>query len=142
MMKGFTLIEVVISILIASMAVMASFSVVLSSFVSADKAEKKQEAATIIRYASEKLKEYVSADPTLGAPYALPGGGIWGDDLSGKWALDASGSGKHDITPLLDRLDPDLTFGGGSRKLEYRVRDMACGAFTCKEVTFKLKYNE
>lgn len=141
-MKGFTLIEVVISILIASMAVMASFSVVLSSFVSGVKADRTEEAATMMRYASEKLKAYVSADPTLGGDYRLPSGGSWGEDASGLWAL---APGSHDITAFLDRLDTDFTFGNPGdpgRSLIYTVTNKPCGTFTCKEVVFVLNYTE
>lgn len=143
LMRGFTLIEVVISVLIASMAVMASFSVILSSFVSGAKADKTHEGTTILRYASEKLKAYVSANPTEPG-YALPGGGIWGDDASGLWAL---APGPHDITTFLDKLDPGpptrptYTFPP-LRSLIYTVTNKPCGAFTCKEVVFILSYTE
>lgn len=142
-MRGFTLIEVVISILIASMAVMASFSVILSSFVGGKKADRTHEAATIMRYASEKLKTYVSANPTEPG-YVLPGGGRWNDDASGNWALQA---GPHDITTFLDKLDPGPPtrlkyIFPPLRSLIYTVTNKPCGAFTCKEVVFRLNYTE
>lgn len=58
--KGFTLIEVIVAILVAAIAVVAIFAVILSAFRSAPKSDQKETAGLIIRQAAEQLKAYVA----------------------------------------------------------------------------------
>ena len=157
---GQTLIEVTMATMVAAITTTAVFSVVLSSFVSTAKADKRDAAAMALKLAQDTLKSYVSVAPTsasmiLGAVPAVPGGpgsspGRWTADNSGLWAL---ASGTHDISSLLNNgrnpvLNPngDTCSGGSSVcSFRYTVTDSDCGfgALTersCKTVAFSLRY--
>lgn len=145
---GQALVEVVIATMIAAMTTMSVFSVVLSATVSQSKADKREAAALVLKYAQETLKSYVSADPLntdlfpgvtpakSGSPTGPSGAGKWAYDTSGAWAL---ASGNHAISGLIPA-DSPLT--GGS--LTYNVTDYDCGFGTgykaCKMVVFTLTY--
>ncbi|MCX5783342.1 MAG: prepilin-type N-terminal cleavage/methylation domain-containing protein, partial [Elusimicrobia bacterium] len=60
--RGFTLIEVLVAIIIAAVAVLSMMSVIVSTFVSEGRADKRQEGAYLIRKAAEQLKVYQTAD--------------------------------------------------------------------------------
>lgn len=136
--------------MIAAMTTTAVFSVVLSSYVSDVKADKRDAAAMVLKRAQDTLKSYVSAVPTE-AGYA-PGSpvGRWSADSGGGWALAA---GSHDISSLLNN-DPVLNpsgaacfWGSAVCGMRYVVTDDPCGfgtatANTCKRVTFNLVYSD
>lgn len=161
---GQTLIEVVMATMISAMTTTAVFSVILSSFVSVAKADKRDAAAMVLKHAQETLKNYVSADPTsanmfpgvaparTGSP--VSGGGVVGhwDAETGntRWAL-AESPPDHDISSLV--AGPPLTIAGlPAATLTYSVRSYACGIFNvasppnnqglCKQVVFTLTYQE
>lgn len=142
--------------LIAAMTTTAVFSVILSSFVSGVKADKRDAAAMMLRRAQETLKSYVSVAPTsadlFGSVPARPGApgsppGRWAADSSGVWALR---SGVHDISSLL----AGTPLAGTGASFSYTVTDVvpAClGAaigngsppdyeLACKTVQFTLVY--
>ena len=139
---GQTLIEVVMATMVAAMTASAVFSVVLSSFVSDAKADKRDAAAMVLRQAQQALKVYVSAAPA-DANYS-PGAsaGRWAADSSGNWALR---SGSHNISSLL----VGTPLEGGN--FSYTVTSYNCGfglgsapnnELACKQVTFSLTYTD
>lgn len=128
--------------MIAAMTALAVFSVVLSSFVSVEKADKRDAAAMAMRQAQQALKVYVSAAPT--DPNYSPGAtaGRWAADSSGQWALR---NGNHDISSLL----AGTPLAGGS--FSYTVGSYNCGfgmgsapnfELACKQVSFSLTYTD
>lgn len=139
--KGFTLAEVVIALLVAAMAVMAMFSVILSTFVTSAKADKKQEGMLLMRGAAETLRAYVSADPANTDPeLMLPGTpvGHWSAETGAGWSLAA---GAHNISSLLS----GTKFQTGS--LSYAVTEIPCVdvgiiglELKCRQVKFTLTY--
>ena len=166
MRSGQSLMEVVIAILIAAIASVAVFSVVLSSSVSQKKADKKEQIAMLMWEAQGTLQTFVSADlttpvyTTAGTYYAPNQGGIWSADTSGNWALEP---GRHDISSLMNtpehidlRRDPDTNqvytcVDGGACSLVYVVTDItgndclegimdATTLQACKSVQFTIKY--
>jgi type II secretory pathway pseudopilin PulG len=153
---GQTLVEVVMATLIAAMTTTAVFSVILSSFVSGGKADKRDAAAMVLRRAQEALKSYVSVEPTstnlFGVLPARPGApgspvGHWAADASGaaRWAL-ASGPPAHNISSLLT----GTPLAGPSSSFQYTVSNTNClgpsvvpvtnDSNQCKTVTFTLIY--
>lgn len=153
---GQTLVEVTVAALIAAVTATAVFSVVLSSFVSDAKGDKRDAAAMVLRSAQETLKSYVSAVPTTANMFpgfpARPGApgspvGRWSADGSGGWALAA---GSHNLDSLVS--GPPLTEPGNPpARLRYTVTNTNClGAlgpaptdFTqCKTVNFTLIYTD
>lgn len=139
---GQTLIEVTMATMIAAITTTAVFSVVLSSFVSDARADKRDAAAMVIRHAQETLKNYVSAVPTDANYVPSDGGaGRWSKDSSGGWALrGATGAGfTHNIGSLLT----GTPLAGGT--FTYTVINTPCGfgnadAQCCKTVRFNLVY--
>jgi len=141
--------------MIAAMTTTAVFSVILSSFVSGAKADKRDAAAMILRRAQEALKSYVSVDPTTndlfpGSLPARPGApgspaGHWPAEFGNTyWALRP---GMHDISSMLT--GTPLEAAGAS--LRYTVTDIAClddiptgtapnYTQACKAVVFTLVY--
>jgi len=79
MRPGQSLIEVTMATMIAAITTTAVFSVVLSSFVSDARADKRDAAAMAVRHAQEVLKSFVSVDPynPLYAPTSALGTGRW-----------------------------------------------------------------
>jgi type II secretory pathway pseudopilin PulG len=163
---GQSLMEVLIATLIAAITTVAVFSVVLSSFVTQKKADKKEQIALVMRAAQQTLQTFVSADLTTpvytsaGTYYAPNLGGIWSADTTGSWAL---APGRHDISSLMNTpeyidLRRDSVTNtvytcadGGGCYLVYDVTDdhgPACvggllGAVTteaCKNVVASMKY--
>lgn len=146
---GQTLIEVVMATLISAMTTTAVFSVLLSSFYSTAKADKRDAAAMVLKRAQDTLKSYVSVDPlNSNMINGLPGAGgsptgRWSADTSGNWALAA---GSHNISALLS----GTVLTGGT--FSYLVADNPCfkptaasalltaTQTTCKVVTFTLTY--
>ncbi|MFH1618736.1 MAG: prepilin-type N-terminal cleavage/methylation domain-containing protein [bacterium] len=157
---GFTLIEVVMAVFIAAIAVMAIFSVVLSSRVSGVKTDMREEGTMVMKHAAEMLKSYVSAqitptEPVDPAPLDIdmPGNppGHWSKDSSSigsrRWAL---AQGTHDISDLLkDYPNAKLPLPPAS-SLTYTVEDKpGCKdsltggedlSLICKKVEFTLTY--
>ncbi|MCX5786337.1 MAG: hypothetical protein NTX59_11680 [Elusimicrobia bacterium] len=145
--KGQLLVEVAVATVIAATTAMGTFSVILSSFASQKKADKREACGFILKQAQETLKSYVSAEPansnyTPGSGLVSPGspnGGRWAADSSGAWALAA---GLHDISSLL----PNPPFLPGA-SLTYTVQDNDCmnlgtGFNACKIVRFTLTYQD
>ncbi len=134
---GQTLIEVVIATLIGAMTTIAVFSVILSSFVSQKKADKKEIAAMVLKQAQQTLQTFVSADPNtqiLPGVYLAPNpGGRW---LDAGWALAA---GSHNISSLMPA---DLC--ATTCSFVYVVTDRNCGfgigTNACKAVKFDMTY--
>jgi len=154
--SGQTLIEVTMATMIAAITTTAVFSVVLSSYVSDSKADKRDAAAMVLRRAQDTLKSYVSAVPTEASyvPVSAAGVGRWVADSSGLWALAA---GSHDISSLLNcipgeprqALNPTCagcSWGSAVCGMRYRVTDSDCGGGTgagaCKLVIFELRYTD
>ncbi len=142
--------------MIAAMTTTAVFSVILSSFVSGAKADKRDAAAALLRRAQETLKSYVSADPFNpnmfpGVSPGVPGSpgpstalGSWQADSSGYWALRP---GTHDISSLL----AGTPLAGTGASFTYFVTNDNCmpsvgvGSapnyeLACKMVVFTLTY--
>lgn len=138
---GQSLIEVTMATMIAAITTTAVFSVVLSSYVSDSRADKRDAAAMLIRQAQETLKNYVSVEPgnsTYVPTGPMRGVGRWDADTSGVWALR---SGNHDISSLLT----NTPLAGGT--FSYRVINSNCGfgnseELSCKEVRFQLNYTD
>jgi len=154
---GQTLIEVTIAALIAAMTATAVFSVVLSSYGSEPRADKRDAAAMVLRRAQATLGSYVSLDPynpnllpgLLPEMPAAPGSpiGRWAADTTGVWALCARA---HDISSLV--AGPPLSMPGyPPATLTYTVADYDCGfglgppphfQYACKRVVFTLNYTD
>ena len=149
---GQTLLEIAVAVLIAATTTIAVFSVVISSFVSEKKADKKELSAMMLKRAQQTLQAFVSVDPADPA-YSPNAGGTWSADSSGGWALAA---GIHDISSLLNTPE-NLTLRkeasstavqtcvlGGPCYLTYTVTDADCGFGTgtraCKTVRFSIKF--
>ena len=122
--------------IVAAMTTTAIFSVILSSFTSQAKADKRDAAALMMKSAQETLKSYVSAVPADGN--YVPNGGRWTADSTGVWALS---DGIHPITSLLNGTE----LQGGT--FSYTVGSFNCGfgfgainETACKSVTFTLTY--
>ncbi len=140
--------------MIAAITTTAVFSVVLSSYVSDSKADKRDAASMLLKRAQATLKSYVSAVPGDAnyVPVSASGCvGCWSADSSGGWALAA---GTHDISSLLNGgnnpvLNPTgAVCSGGSTVcgIKYLVTDRDCGGLTgagaCKQVAFSLVYTD
>lgn len=159
--SGQTLIEVTMATMIAAITTTAVFSVVLSSYVSDAKADKRDAAAMVLKRAQDTLKSYVSSQPTNanmipGAIPPVPGApgaivGRWSADNSGAWAL---ADGPHDISSLLNGgnnpvLNPGgavCSYGSSVCGFGYTVTPVECGfglgAGACKRVRFSLVYTD
>ncbi len=151
--RGATLIEVMMAAIIASMATTAVYSVVLSSFVSIAKADKREATSLIFKKAQNILKSYVAVESS-NSIYDLPGEkntpGVWEADTSKKWALAGNVGGlRHDISSLLKgtvfQPDGETCGWGKSCHLVYYVKNTDCGLgsadrLACKTVKFELKY--
>ncbi len=152
--SGQTLIEVTMATMIAAITTTAVFSVVLSSYVSDSKADKRDAASMVLKRAQDTLKSYVSALPGDANYVPVSAGGCvgcWSADSSGGWALAA---GTHDISSLMNGgnnpvLNPTgAACSGGSSicGLKYTVTDNNCGfgtgANACKRVAFSLVYTD
>lgn len=141
--SGQTLIEVTMATMIAAITTTAVFSVVLSSFVSDARADKRDAAAMVIRHAQEMLKNYVSVEPS-NALYSPSDGGVgrWSKDTYAGWALHGTAAGyEHNIDSLLT----GTVLEGGT--FRYRVYNTSCGfgtsdAQSCKRVQFFLNYTD
>ncbi|MFA6433895.1 MAG: hypothetical protein WCW52_04300 [Elusimicrobiales bacterium] len=132
-----TLIEVVVATMIAGLTTVAVFSVVLSSFVSQKKSDRKELAAMTLKRAQQTLQAYVSAVPAEGA-YSVAAGGHWPADAYGGWAL---AQGAHNIVSLM----PAALCPPGACTFVYTVTDVNCGfgiatANACKTVVFNMTY--
>ncbi len=122
--------------MIAAITTTAVFSVILSSFVSTSKADKREAAAMALRRAQQTLASYVTAVP---GESEYSAGTSWSAE-GGPWPLR---EGAHTITSLL-RGTP---LEGGT--LAYTVASRNCGFGTgpapdyplaCKTVVFTLTY--
>ncbi len=101
--SGQTLIEVAVATMISAITSVAVFSVILSSFVSEQKADKKELAAMLLKDAQQTLQAFVSAVPSEAA-YTINAGGLWAADTSGRWALYGlpDPGFRHDISSLMN----------------------------------------
>ncbi len=154
--KGQTMIEIAVATMIAAITTVAVFSVILSSFVSQKKADKKELIAMLLKNAHQTLQTYVSADVSTsdacGGYCAPSAGGLWSADSSGAWALAAR---RHDISSLMNgtalQVDPTVPcVDGGACWFVYTVTNQDClnepGGVTstdlksCKTVVFELKH--
>lgn len=158
---GQSLIEVTMATMIAAVTTTAVFSVVLSSFVSDARADKRDAAAMAMRRAQEVLKSYVSVAPYSadmlpgdgrlqpGAPSSGTGVGRWSADTSGVWALR---DGNHNISSLVNASPVLSPAGSPQATLTYTVQSYSCAWFgmgtgpdfptACKRVTFNLSYTD
>ncbi|OGR75449.1 MAG: hypothetical protein A2X32_13095 [Elusimicrobia bacterium GWC2_64_44] len=152
MRPGQSLIEVTMATMIAAITTTAVFSVVLSSFVSDARADKRDAAAMAVRHAQEVLKSFVSVDPynPLYAPTSALGTGRWQADTSGAWALR---DGRHWINSLVQQPGSPLSPAGvPAATMFYDVQSYQCAWFgtgagpdfpmACKRVTFRLDYTD
>lgn len=147
--------------MISAMTTTAVFSVILSSFVSDAKADKRDAAAMVLKRAQETLKNYVSADPTNGNMFpgtapARTGSPVGSSGAVGHWDAEPGNTfwalrdGNHSIDSLVS--GPPLTVPGSPpATLSYNVTSYPCGVFTtvspnnqalCKRVIFRLDYAE
>lgn len=146
---GQTLIEITIATLVAAMTTTAVFSVILSSYVSDARADKRDAAAMVLKYAQDSLKSYVStqpADPAYSPSYSGTNAGRW--PTSGS-ALALS-AGVHNINSLVS--GPPLTMPSGTpATFSYTVTNQNClnlagvlltDANQCKTVVFRLVYTD
>lgn len=151
---GFTLVEVIVSVMITAIAVTAIFSVIASNMVSERKIDTSEEVAMILSTAQEKLKPYVLANTNTSESSPVPDYvalpktmryGICGDTAP-------LAKGTHDITCLLPAAATALSGKGsgstiyqnGTNKLTYDVSYVTnCGgsSSTCFKVTFSLYYD-
>jgi len=141
---GQTLIEVMMATIVAAMTTTAIFSVILSSFASQAKADKREAVAMVLKRAQETIKSYVSAVPTDAGrvPVGALGVGVWTADTSGVWPLR---DGVHTITSLL----AGTPLASATSVFSYNVTSGDCGfglgaapnyALACKAVVFTLTY--
>ena len=96
--SGQTLVEVVIAILILAITTVSVFSIFISNSAPQLKADKKEQAAMLIKNAQQTLQAFVSAAPD-DPMYSPNAGGRWSADASGGWAL---AEGIHDISSLMN----------------------------------------
>ena len=150
--KGLTLIEAIMSVMIMAMAAIAMASVIISTTMAYKKSELRQTALYMIGTASEKLRDFVVADPSS-IPSALRHGGdgydgLCGDDTDNldRFPLDA---GTQQLECYFDMpygtggaaTLADVFPGGGSQQFYYFVTDVACTTgVTCKKVEFTINY--
>ena len=158
--KGQTLVEVVVAVMISAATTMAVFSVIVSSFASQKKADKREAAGFMLMQAHETLRNYVSAWPHHEPKYSPCAPpllcGVWPADASGLWALEG-GSYAHDVTSLLANTilaQATLPSPAPTPSLTYTVTDDDClntvknlgtppnGQNQCKKVVFTLVYQD
>ncbi|KAF0126585.1 MAG: hypothetical protein FD189_921 [Elusimicrobia bacterium] len=134
------------------MTTAAVFSVVLSSFVSHERADKRELAGLMIKRAQKTLMGYVSAVP--GEAAYMPGTpqvGRWPASATAGWSLRGGGSPgvRHDISSLLIGTDlqvPGVACAWGQTcHFVYYVINQNCGLGTgdtvaCKQVIFDIRY--
>ncbi len=78
--KGFTLIEVVVSMLLSAVMISAVFSVALSSKQTSARSDRRLAAAQAAQSMMQRLKNYVTSDPASIAilgPTPRPGAASW-----------------------------------------------------------------
>jgi prepilin-type N-terminal cleavage/methylation domain-containing protein len=129
--KGFTLIEVIIAVLVAGIAVVAIFAVILSTFTAAPKSDQKETAGLILQQASERLKAYATdtSDGIGEFPQSLPVSLCPG--LDGSYPFT---DGQHNASCLLD----GTILEGGT--LNYTVANVtSAGEIVMRRVDFSLQ---
>lgn len=149
--SGVSLLEVAIAGLITAMTTAAVFSVVLSSFVSHERADKRETAGLMIKRAKQTLMSYVTAVP--GESEYVPGSpsGHWPASSTAGWSLRGAGGGgvRHDISSLLNGTDlqvPGVSCAWGRAcYFVYNVVNYDCGigagdTVACKRVSFEMRY--
>lgn len=137
--------------LITAMTTASVFSVVLSSFVSHERADKRELAGIMVKQAKQTLMSYVSAVP--GESEYVPGSpaGHWPASSTAGWSLRGSGGAgvRHDISSLLNGTElqvPGVTCAWGADCFfVYSVINHDCGmgagdTVACKEVRFEMRY--
>jgi prepilin-type N-terminal cleavage/methylation domain-containing protein len=137
--KGFTLIEVIVAILVAAIAVVAIFAVILSAFRSAPKSDQKETAGLTIRQAAERLKAYVADQNawTQEFPSSLPRNLCSDTPTNDDGNRAPFASGEHNVSCLL----AGTVLEGGT--LTYRVTDVnAGGQLQYRKVDFSLELPE
>ncbi|MDD4004385.1 MAG: hypothetical protein PHW69_04185 [Elusimicrobiaceae bacterium] len=129
--NGLSLVEGLVGLIIIATAVTAIFSVIISSFTADKKNAGREEAAFVLKKASEKIKAYVTADGDLSALPADIRNGICSAAKEGisvkdpdPLAINAAG---HDISCLLvDSAGHDLypSYPYNEWKLGYKVAEV------------------
>lgn len=141
---GLTLIETVISIMIMAMVAVAIASVMISTTVAYKKADLRQTSLYMIKTVSDKLKDFVTANPA-----SLPVGLASGDYLGLCDDPNPLSAGNHAMDCYLDMPDAGgLTlrdkFPVGA-EFHYEVEAVTCcngcdAGLTCKKVVFTVNY--
>lgn len=156
--SGQTLVEIVVSILILAITTVSVFSIILSNSVPQQKADKKEQAALLVRNAQQTLRAFVSVEPD-DPDYSPNAGGKWSADASGQWAL---AEGIHDISSLMNgtglqvrnaqNMPVNCSYVPGCTEccyLTYEVTDdntclpgvtLSGTAQACKTVVFNMRY--
>ena len=128
--KGFTLIEVIVAVLVAGVAVVAVLGVILSTFTASPKSDQKETAALVLQQASDRLKAYATNEtdgidelPSQISTNLCPA-------LDTNWAFT---DGQHDASCLLT----GTILEGGT--LTYTVTSVApSGDLLYRRVNFNL----
>lgn len=136
--NGFTLIEILISVLLIAAVVTSIFPLLLTSKLQVVKSGRRGEALNYTRQAMETLKAFTTADPSYptgpgsaAQPWTYPG-----EPCGGCWAL---APGVHDLTQTLPAAFRASPVNG---TLSYTVSDFACGSRTCKQVQFTSNWSD
>lgn len=120
---GFSLVEVVVSMLLIGIMAASFMSIALTGKMSSGRVQRRVAAAAAIRQTSEALKSFVTADRSLARG---PGVGVDGwrlaGDQSGLYALDA---GHHTLDAAV--WAPDLAAAGGTIAYDVTVHAAPLG---------------
>ncbi|MFA6031068.1 MAG: type II secretion system protein [Elusimicrobiota bacterium] len=135
--NGFTLIEILISVLLIAAVVTSIFPLLLTSKLQVVKSGRRGEALNYTRQAMETLKAFTTGDSSYPTG---PGGALpWtypGEACGGCWAL---APGTHNLTPTLPASFTGAPVNG---TISYTVSDFACGSRTCKQVQFSANWSD
>ena len=131
--RGYTLVETLVAVMLVSVVVTSVFSLVLTARMGTKKTGRRAEAMFLARSYMESLKSFVTADTSQPGPY--PGWVLPGDPC-GCYALS---NGVHNMTGALPASFRNAPVNG---QLTYTVSDVACGASTCKSVTFNVSWQD
>ncbi|MCX5795196.1 MAG: hypothetical protein NTY77_06875 [Elusimicrobia bacterium] len=133
---GAALVEIVISLLLAGIAVSAIMSAMLSTSLQSGRSQGREQAALCLTQLLQELKNYVTAD-TADSPDAPGGAGPAGwalpGDACGCWALDETRT--HDVTA---RLPAQLAQYGA--KMTYAVKVVTVNGLDTRQVTATLTW--
>lgn len=152
--QGFTLAEVLISILLIAIAVLSVFSIQLATRVQTKKTILREQAAQFNRSLQERLRNFVrpatDALPPGGPDWHLPGDdcgtpGVPADDFC--WALDTLGGEEHDATNALNAagtllLPADFRAAPSNGKLKYKVVSDLVNGKPVRRVEVRVTWDE